>query len=106
PDVAGGAAHAAILQLELGALELARAGRETTALAAHVHRGVEIFDRALEAHAALFGVDLGPVGREQALAHADAHVARQAGVAGPAEFAVVAGDVDAGVVRVGLQQFL
>ncbi len=96
-----------LAQFEFGAFETAHAAfLERAALAAHVHLRVEVFDVAVQFDAALFGIDRGLVGREQALAHADLHVAAQFGIAGTAEFAGIAGDVDLRVVRIGLEQFL
>ena len=71
-----------------------------------MQRRVEELDVALSRTLRCLGVDLGRVGREQPLSHADADVARQRGVAVAAEVALVAGDVDARILRVGLQQLL
>ncbi len=104
--VAGRAAHRLVDEFELGAFERADAAfPERAALAAHAHLRVEELDVAVEFDAALLRVDRGLVGGEQALAHANLDVAAQFGIAGAAEFAGVAGDVDLRVVRIGLEQF-
>jgi hypothetical protein len=103
---ARGPAHLALEQLELGALEAASLALEAAASPAHPQRRIEVLDDALEAHAALLGVDLGGVRGEQALARPDAHVAGEACIPRAAELALVAGHVDARVLRIRRAQFL
>jgi hypothetical protein len=67
---------------------------------------VEVFHVAVQLDAAIGRIDLRLVCGEQALARADRDVPAQHGIAGAAEVAGVAGDVDALVVRVRLQQLV
>jgi hypothetical protein len=63
-------------------------------------------DGTLETRTALFGLDFGLIGRQQALTHLNADITPQACLTVAAEFTRIAGDVDSRIVGVGLEQFL